>query len=413
MFMHTVFITIAEVLGETWDLLLDASIYIVLGLVAGGMLKVFLSPGYVAAHLGKGRFSSVVKAALLGIPLPLCSCGVLPAAASLKKQGASNGATTAFLISTPESGVDSIAISWVLLDPLMTIFRPLAAFVTALVAGISENLLHAPGHQKKTASPVVAGNDGLGKKSSSAGTGLRGFAATVRAGTQYALVELWGDLAGPFFFGLLFAGIVAVLVPDDFFQAYLGGGLSSMLVMLVFGIPLYICATASTPIAAAFILKGVSPGAVLVFLLVGPATNIASITVLTKMLGKRSTVLYLVSIAVVSVLCGLTLDQIYASLGISAKAAVGKAAEITPEWLQNAATLLLLLLSVRPLARIISSWFRPGTKGCACPSQVQAQSPLPMAGHDLPACGDGCQCTVKAAPLQKGSGRLPLRRKSG
>lgn len=399
--MHTVFITIVEVLAETWALLLDASIYIVIGLLAGGMLKVFLSPGYVAAHLGKGRFSSVVKAALLGIPLPLCSCGVLPAAASLKKQGASNGATTAFLISTPESGVDSIAISWVLLDPLMTIFRPLAAFITALVAGISENLLHPPCHPEKIASPVVSAADQEGGVSLVAEGRLRGFADTVRTGTQYALAELWGDLAGPFFFGLLFAGIVAVLVPDDFFQAYLGGGLSSMLVMLVFGIPLYICATASTPIAAAFILKGVSPGAVLVFLLVGPATNIATITVLTRMLGKRSTALYLVSIAVVSVLCGLALDQIYASLGISAKAAVGKAAEVTPEWLQNAAAFLLLLLSVRPLARIIGRWFRPGQKGCGCAAQTAAQSPLPMAGTDVPACGGGCQCAVPAAPLQK------------
>ena len=400
MFMHTVFITIAEILTETWALLLDASIYILIGLLAGGMLKVFLSPGYVAAHLGKGRFSSVVKAALLGIPLPLCSCGVLPAAAALKKQGASNGATTAFLISTPESGVDSIAISWVLLDPLMTIFRPLAAFITALVAGISENLLYPPGHQEKTASPVPGGDEGE-KEGSSAGAGVRSFAATVRAGAQYALVELWGDLAGPFFFGLLFAGIVAVLVPDDFFQTYLGGGLSSMLVMLVFGIPLYICATASTPIAAAFILKGVSPGAVLVFLLVGPATNIATITVLTRMLGKRSTALYLVSIAVVSVLCGLALDQIYASLGISAKAAVGKAAEITPEWLQNAATFLLLLCSVKPLAGIIGRWFRPGRKGCSGAPQAPQQSPLPVAGSDVPACGGGCQCAVPAAPLQK------------
>ncbi|MHB8810811.1 MAG: SO_0444 family Cu/Zn efflux transporter [Desulfobulbaceae bacterium] len=401
MFMHIVLVTVPEVLAEIWALLLDASIYIVIGLLAGGMLKVFLSPGYVAAHLGTGRFGSVVKAALLGVPLPLCSCGVLPAAAALKKQGASNGATTAFLISTPESGVDSIAISWVLLDPLMTVFRPLAAFITALVAGTSENLLHPPRHTAATARPVVAAGDAEEQVSSLAGGGLRRFASRVRTGVRYALVELWGDLVWPLLIGLLFAGIVAVLVPDDFFQAYLGGGISSMLVMLAFGIPLYICATASTPIAAALILKGVSPGAVLVFLLVGPATNVATITVLTKMLGKRSTALYLVSIAVVSVLCGLTLDQIYSVLGISAKAAVGKAAEVAPEWLQNVATFLLLLLSVRPLVRKTGCWFGPREKGCACPSP-QVQSPLSMAGNDVSACGDGCQCGVPAAPLRKG-----------
>lgn len=400
MIMQSVYSSMWSVLAETWALLQDASVYIIIGLLAGGMLKAFLSPGYVATHLGSGRFSSVFKAALLGIPLPLCSCGVLPAAASLKKQGASNGATTAFLISTPESGVDSIAISWVLLDPLMTIFRPVAAFITALVAGISENLLHPPQSPQE-----AAGAGGLNMiTGAQADSRPEGFAARMQAGVRYALVELWGDLAGPFFLGLLFAGLVAVLVPDDFFQAYLGGGLSSMLVMLVFGIPLYICATASTPIAAAFILKGVSPGAVLVFLLVGPATNIASITILTRMLGKRSTALYLVSIAVVSVLCGLALDQIYSALGISAQAAVGKAAEITPDWLRNAATLLVLLLSVRPLARIFGNWFGRRQKGCACPSQSPVQRPLSMAGQDGPARGEGCQCSSPpVSPVQKGS----------
>lgn len=379
--MHLVISSLMAIVAETWALLLDASVYILIGLLAGGMLKVFLSPGYVAAHLGQGRFSSVLKAALLGIPLPLCSCGVLPAAAALKQQGASNGATTAFLISTPESGVDSIAISWVLLDPLMTVFRPVAALITALVAGISENLLHPPVPRGK--SPL----NGLRNYADGDGACIaapRGGLAKIRAGVRYAVVELWGDLVGPFFFGLLVAGIVAVLVPEDFFQAYLGGGLSSMLVMLLFGIPLYICATASTPVAAAFILKGVSPGAVLVFLLVGPATNIASITVLTKLLGKKSMAVYLVSIAVVSVLCGLAVDQIYGGLGISARAAVGKAAEITPDWLRTGATLLVLLLSVRPLTRSIGSWFGRGTPECAC-SGAAGPHPPPLTSLDGPA----------------------------
>jgi uncharacterized membrane protein YraQ (UPF0718 family) len=334
----------------------------------------------------------VIKAAILGIPLPLCSCGVLPAAASLKKQGASNGATTAFLISTPESGVDSIAVSWVLLDPLMTLFRPLAAFLTAVVAGISENLLHPPRHEDlvgdggRDVSPPGK-SDGEAEEQA-----VAGFAARFRAGIRYAVMELWGDLAGSFFLGLLIAGVVAVFVPDDFFQQYLGGGLTSMLVMLVFGIPLYICATASTPIAAAFILKGVSPGAVLVFLLVGPATNIATITVLTKLLGKRSTAVYLVAIGVVSILCGLALDQLYSFLGISAQASVGKAAEVVPDWLGIPATVLILLLSVRPMARIFRKWFGLAPKGCACPPRTPASNPLPSAGRMPADCGTGCQC---------------------
>ena len=136
--------SIFNIFSESWYLLLDTAPYILFGILMGGLLKVFLSPSQVARHLGQGRFSSVFKAALFGIPLPLCSCGVLPAAAALKKQGANNGATAAFLISTPESGVDSIAVSYALLDPIMTVARPLAAFVTALAAGFTENLLRPP-----------------------------------------------------------------------------------------------------------------------------------------------------------------------------------------------------------------------------------------------------------------------------
>lgn len=365
-----VFDQILAMLAATWHMLQDASLYIVIGLFAGGMLKAFLSPAYVASHLGRGRFSSVFKAALLGIPLPLCSCGVLPAAAELKKQGANNGATTAFLISTPESGVDSISISWALLDPLMTVFRPLAAFVTALVAGISENLIHpsvpqAAGTQKNDCSchSQCAGDDTLGEDAIKIS-----FTEKIRRGIGYAFGELWDDLAIPFLVGLLLAGIIGVVLPDTFFHAYLSGGWSSMLIMLVFGIPLYICATASTPMAAAFILKGVSPGAVLVFLLVGPATNIASITVLSKILGKRTLVLYLFSIALVSLLAGLALDQLYAVLGISAQASAGKAAEVIPAWLRNSATALVLILSVRPLFRFATKGFGASKKNqhCGC-----------------------------------------------
>src|SRR5210317_1738354 len=138
---------IVNILLESWHMLLEASVYILFGMFVGGLLKVFLNPSFVADHLGKGKFISVIKAALFGIPIPLCSCGVLPAAASLKKQGANNGATTAFLISTPESGVDSISITYALLDPILTIARPVAAFLTAFTAGFAENVLNPPSQQ--------------------------------------------------------------------------------------------------------------------------------------------------------------------------------------------------------------------------------------------------------------------------
>ncbi len=358
---------IASIFIEAWHLLLESSIYILFGILVGGLLKVFLSPSYVVRHLGKGRFISVFKAALFGIPVPLCSCGVLPAAASLKKQGANNGATTAFLISTPESGVDSISITYALMDPFMTLARPISAFITAFVAGIAENTINPP--QKHWLSPDLScpvdsccsGEDCPPEEHAKHHT----MPEKLKSGMQYAFGELWGDLAIWFFIGLFLAGIITSLVPDDLIAGYLGGGLAAMLLMLLFGIPLYICATASTPIAAAMILKGVSPGAALVFLLVGPATNMATISVLVGLLGKRATALYLVSIAVVSVICGLILDQVYLMSGVSAQAVIGQAAEIIPPWLQLMGAAILLGLSVKPLSREIKKRLtkKQGTDG--------------------------------------------------
>ncbi|RJX26027.1 MAG: permease [Desulfurivibrio sp.] len=375
-----------SVIQEAWHMLLDSSVYVLFGLLVGGMLKMFLSPSYVAHHLGKGRFRSVFKAALFGIPIPLCSCGVLPAAASLKKQGANNGATTAFLISTPESGVDSISISYALLDPIMTIARPLAAFLTALVAGFSENIVNPPRSVALTAPDLrcqvdncCSGVDCPPAEHAAHHT----LAEKLLAGLHYAKDELWGDLAGWFFVGLLAAGLISALVPDELVGLYLGGGLSAMLLMLLFGIPLYICATASTPIAAAMILKGVSPGAALVFLLVGPATNIASISVVLGLLGKRATALYLLAIAVVSVGCGLLLDFVYLQAGISAQAAVGQAAELLPFEVRIAGALILLVLSIRPLARGVGRLL-PGrkTEHCVCSECCTPPSLVPFPALD-------------------------------
>lgn len=339
-----------ETLAASWDLLLDAAVYILFGITVGGLIKVFLSPAFVARHLGQGRFTPVFKAALLGIPLPLCSCGVLPAAAALKKQGANRGATTAFLISTPESGVDSISITYALLDPIMTVARPMAAFFSALLAGIAENLLNPPPAPGLTVLSCPAESCDARKDLSAAEqTVEQGFWAKIQSGMGYAFGELWGDLAGWFFIGLLLGGAITALVPEDLISAHLGGGLSTMLLMVAFGIPLYICATASTPIAAALILKGASPGAALVFLLVGPATNMATISVLTGLLGRRSVLLYLFCIAFTALLAGFAVDALYAALGISARSIVGQAGELVPYPLQLAAALFVLLLSLKPL----------------------------------------------------------------
>jgi len=384
---------LSEILAESWKLLQESSVYVLFGIFVAGLMRVFIRPEAVSRHLGRGKVRSVLKAAALGVPIPLCSCGVLPAAVSLKRQGASNGATAAFLISTPESGVDSIAITYALLDPVMTVARPVAAFATAAISGVAENVLGAEEEEKPIEPdlrcPVDNCCDGVDCLPE-VHKGHHNFFEKLRAGLSFALFELWEDIAPWFLFGLILAGVITTLIPSELMAKHLGGGLSAMLIMLAVGIPLYICATASTPIAAALILKGVSPGAALVFLLAGPATNVTSLTVLFGVLGKRATAIYLASIAVVSVVCGLALDQVYAFLEISAQAVAGQAAEIIPPWVQVAGALALLMMSIRPLYRVLQSLLgrlrgQPQESSCDCASGECKPVPLVSIGKFVPA----------------------------
>ena len=316
---------------------------------------------------------------------------MLPAAVSLRKQGASNGATTAFLISTPESGVDSISITYALLDPIMTVARPVVAFVTAAAAGITENLFGSNDKTSKIVPNLSCPVDGCcdGENCSpEAHRHHHTFWEKFTAGMRFAIGDLWEDLAGWFLIGLVLAGLITVLIPPDMFGKYLGSGLPAMLIMLAVGIPLYICATASTPIAAALILKGVSPGAALVFLLAGPATNMASLTVLTGVLGKRATAIYLAAIAICAVLFGLIVDQVYVTLGISAQAMVGQASEIVPEWAGLMGALIILGMSVKPVWSSLMARFKPTEPQEEIksePQKTQAE-PLAVASDCCPTC---------------------------
>jgi uncharacterized protein len=374
-------------IASVGELLLESAPFILFGLLVSGLLRVFLPPSMVSRHLGHGRIRSVIKAALLGIPIPLCSCGVLPAAAGLRKQGANPGATTAFLIATPESGVDSISITYALLDPLMTLIRPLAAFLTAIGAGALVNFNAAPESDGSDAlkadvsCPVDGCCDGLDCPPE-VHRRHHSLSEKIRAGLGFAFKDVWQDLAGWFFLGLLLAGAITALVPDPLLSRYLGGGLGAMLIMLAFGIPLYICATASTPIAAALILKGASPGAALVFLMAGPATNIAALTVVIAILGRRATMIYLVVIALGAVLFGLLTDGIYAALGWSAQALAGGHTEILPAWAKAAAALVLVLLSLPLLVKWFSPWLEGMSAGAVKgPTDAgSGKAPLPPGG---------------------------------
>ena len=273
----------------------------------------------------------------------------------------------------------------------MTVARPVVAFITAAVAGITENLLGPNNETTRITPDLTCPVDGCCDGENCSPEEHRRhhtFREKLSAGMRFAVDDLWGDLAGWFMIGMILAGLITVLIPPDMFGKYLSSGLPAMLIMLAVGIPLYICATASTPIAAALILKGVSPGAALVFLLAGPATNIASLTVLTGVLGKRATAIYLTSIAVCAVLFGLIVDQVYASLGISAQAVVGQASEIVPEGVGIIGALIILVMSIKPVWGAIRERFKPAeTQKEDLPEPRQARTePLPVVSDCCPNC---------------------------
>lgn len=337
-----------EFIDETVYIFNEAAIYILFGFIIAGLLKIALPTEKVFQYLGKKKTSSVVWASLLGIPIPLCSCAVLPTAISLKKQGASKGATLSFLISTPETGIDSISITYALIDPIMTIFRPISALVTALTAGITANYI-----ERKTLEddrpPVKEEVSACCDESCSCECSEIHSGGKFRQFMRYTFVDLLDDIVFWLILGIIVAGLISTTVPDNFFQSYIGSGLTSMIIMLIVSIPIYMCAASSTPIAAALILKGLNPGAALVFLLAGPATNIGTIAAVGKFLGKKIMIIYLGTIVSGSILLGFILNALYSALDIIPAAIIGSAAELLPTYLKLAGSIVLLLLIIRNL----------------------------------------------------------------
>jgi uncharacterized membrane protein YraQ (UPF0718 family) len=311
--------TVLEILAQAWAVVVESAPFLIFGLFVAGLLHVFLDPAMVARHLGRGRVRPIVMASVLGVPLPLCSCGVLPAALAIRKQGANDGAVTSFLISTPATGVDSIAITYALLGPIMAVVRPIVAFISGVATGFVQTLSSrsaAVGTKVPAAHACTVDGccDGDGCPPNEHKHHHSAVEKTL-AGLRYAFVDLLGEISGWFLLGVLLAGVIMFAVPEDLIERSVGGGLVTMLIMLVVGVPLYVCSSASTPIAAALILKGLSPGAALVFLMAGPATNAAGITVVAGMLGKRAAAVYLGGIAVCAVAMGLLLDALLGVAG--------------------------------------------------------------------------------------------------
>ncbi len=302
---------IAAFATEFWEVLTTMAPYLLLGFAAAGLLSVWISPETVDRHLGARHGGAVAKAALFGMPLPLCSCGVLPVAASLRRHGASRGATTSFLLSTPQTGVDSILVTWSLLGPLLAIFRPVIALLTGLVGGFLVNRLEPTEASAGSAPRPAPALDAHSHEERVEGSWLR------RAWI-YGFVTLPRDIGRALVVGLIVAGLIAVVVPPETFSGALGSGWLSKLAMMALSIPLYVCATASVPVAAALIAKGISPGAALVFLIAGPATNAAAITTIWRILGQRIALVYLGVVAVSALGFGWLLDWFAIDLGIEA-----------------------------------------------------------------------------------------------
>jgi len=347
---------LTDILYGIWRMLADAGVYVLVGFLAAGLVHILVSREWLTRHLGGAGWRPVLKAAVVGAPLPLCSCSVLPAAYALRRKGAGRGATVSFLISTPETSVDSLAVTWALMGPVMALVRPVAALVTAAMAGLLETLRgEGPAVPIDEAACHLCHSDAC-EHVAGEGRWSRFW--------RFVVYEMADDVGPALALGLVLAGLVMAVVPDDFFEAYLGSRWASMAAMLAIGLPLYVCATASTPLAAALMLKGLHPGAALVLLLVGPATNLATVLTVGRMLGKASAALYVVTIVVVALMCGAALD---AALGATTlRVTAEQARRVFPPWVLAAGGGVLAAYLVYAVGRWARrTWRRLGSGGAS------------------------------------------------
>lgn len=283
------------IVSECWNMTVEIAPYLLLGFTIAGMLSAFITPATVEKHLGGNGLWPVTKASLLGVPLPLCSCGVIPVATSLRKHGAGKGATVSFLLSTPQTGVDSILATYGLLGPVFALLRPLAAFVSGILGGLATDWID-PDPAGGTAPQSKREEDRCDEEARDRNRLTKAM--------RHGFVVLPRDVALPMLAGLAIAGVLSALVPEDFFAGRLGTGFLSMVIMLAVSMPVYVCAMASAPIAAALMLKGLSPGAALVFMIAGPATSAATMAIVWKTLGRRAVLAYLAAVTATALAFG-------------------------------------------------------------------------------------------------------------
>ena len=290
---------------EIWSLCLQMSPFLLMGMFVSGLISMFVNSRLILKHIGSKNFLSILKSTVLGIPVPLCSCGVIPVAATLRDSGASKGSTVSFLVSTPQTGVDSIFLTYGMLGPVFALFRPLAAFVSGIFSGMVINSFDDDTHHHLP-DPDDAPND------------KKPFIERLYSGLSYGFLTLPSDIVVPLFQGLIIAAAIAIIIPPDFIaEKFSTSSYIMLFMMLAVSLPIYVCATASIPIAVALMAKGVTAGAVFVFLMAGPATNASSIAVVKNILGRKTMAHYLFLISSTAVLFGFILDS-FITIGLPA-----------------------------------------------------------------------------------------------
>ena len=319
---------------EIFDLINEMSPFLLLGFLLAGLMHAFIPNRVYTHYLSGSSFKSVLYAALFGVPLPLCSCGVIPTAMSMRKEGASKGATVSFLIATPQTGLDSIFATYSLLGLPFAIIRPIVAFCTALIGGQAVNLFNKE-------ALVTAEHTEQRDYSEKHHTFIEKLVEALR----YGFIEMMGDIGKWLVIGLIVAGLITTFVPQEFFAVFADNSFMSILLVLCISIPMYVCATGSIPIAVALMLKGLTPGAALVLLMAGPAANAASILVINKVLGRKTLIIYLTAIALGAIGFGLGIDYLLPrEWFIPTLAKAADCCDSHVEWFNISCTILLALL---------------------------------------------------------------------
>ncbi len=329
---------------EVLDLVYQMSPYILLGFLFAGLMHAFIPNAIYRKYLGGSSFRTVVNAAILSIPIPLCSCGVIPTAMSLRKEGASKGATVSFLICTPQTGIDSIIATYSLMGLPFALLRPFIAIITAIAGGAIVNRF--AGKDVHNVAPVADDNHNNAVDAPNVS-----FIKRFGIALNYAFVEMMQDIGKWLMMGLLVAGLITVFVPQSFFELFSDNSLLSMFIVLLFALPMYLCATGSIPIAMALMMKGLSPGTALVLLMAGPAINFASMLIIGKVMGRRTMFLYIATIVCGAILFGLGIDHLLPREWFTAPLAHIHAHEHGTSYFNIGCTILLAILLINAFIR--------------------------------------------------------------